>query len=202
MKFNVFLLVLISVLFSGETTEHEYQSIHWVNLDTVKLQDHFLGELPELYGQNREGRIFNLLEIQDSEPWKVLIISYMAEWCGNCRYDAPVVKQVYEKYHPLGLNQIVVMEYSTRSGAEAFVDRYDLPMPVYFGQVRAKLEDKRSLSQHYILRKALADGRDWGTPFHIIIERGDLNRVGFVAGEFKRKELETYLNRRLKSREQ
>jgi thiol-disulfide isomerase/thioredoxin len=168
-----------------------------VNLDTVKLQGHFLGKLPELYGQDRKGKTVNLLETQTNEPWKVLIISYMAEWCGNCRYDAPVVKQVYEKYHPQGLNQIVVMEYSTMAGAETFVDQYNLPMPIFFGQVRAKLEDKKSLSQHYVLRKALADGRDWGTPFHIIIERGNLRRVGFVAGEFKRKELEAYLNRRL-----
>ncbi|MFQ6611642.1 MAG: TlpA family protein disulfide reductase [Fidelibacterota bacterium] len=198
MKPHFLVSILITVVLFGETTEHECSSIRWVDLDTVVVDGQNLGQLPALLGQDSNGNTVNLLEVQKEEQWKILIISYMAEWCGNCRFEAPVVKQVFQSYHPSGLNQIIVMEYSTMKGAMKFVEQFQLPMPVYFGQVRAKQEDKKHLTQHYLLRRSLADGRDWGTPFHIIIERGNLKRVGYVAGEFKQAELEAYLDQKLR----
>lgn len=74
-------------------------------------------------------------------------------------------------------------------------------MPVYFGKIQAKDENRRHLTQHYQLRKALADERGWGTPFHIIIEKGNLKKVGIVTGEFKSKELKLYLTEKLLTKE-
>lgn len=178
---------------------HEYARIHWVNLDTVYVGENALNHLPELIATDILGKEVDLVSAYAKKN-SIFIISYMAEWCGNCHYEAPQLKTIYEEFSKLGLEVVVVMEYSSMEGARSFVNKYSLPMPIYFGKIQSKDENRRHLTQHYKLRKALADERGWGTPFHIIIENGNLNKVGIVTGEFKVKELTLYLEKSLLSK--
>lgn len=179
---------------------HEYARIRWVDLDTVYVDGKVLGALPELIAADITGKNVDLVSTYANKS-DILIISYMAEWCGNCQYEAPQLKTIYEEFSQLGLESVVVMEYSSLKGALVFVNKYGLSMPVYFGKIQAKDENRRHLTQHYQLRKALADERGWGTPFHIIIEKGNLKKVGIVTGEFKSKELKLYLTEKLLTKE-
>ncbi len=198
-SFIPFLLFFLSGFLSGGE-EHEYSDIRWVNLDTVKLKTEPLGTLPSLNAVDIKGRSVNLLNIYPQDEG-VFILSYMAEWCKNCHYDAPLIEKLYKNFSELGLKMAIIMEYSTLQGAMAFINKYGLSMPVYFGQLQVKDKTKRHLTEHYALRNALSDDRGWGTPFHLIIENGNLNKVGVVTGELKPGKIRRYLAHTLLTKE-
>ena len=193
MKFLSIIFLLGSLM--GEKA-HECADITWVNLDTVIVDGKPLNTLPVLSAMDISGSDINLVK-NHAQGDNILILSYIAEWCKNCHYDAPQAEKIYSEFKALGLEIAVIMEYSTMEGAMNFINKYKLSMPVYFGRVHGKEESKRHLADHYALRKALADERGWGTPFHIIIEKGNLEKVGFITGEFKPRNLKRYLAHQL-----
>jgi hypothetical protein len=74
-----------------------------------------------------------------------------------------------------------------------------LTIPFVYGEIPAKVEELRETTTHYRLRKLLDDKRGWGTPFHILIVKGNKKSVYFVTGEFIAEELEKFLENNLTS---
>ena len=82
-----------------------------------------------LYAQNSSGYenvksieigdMFREIVVPDSNDVKVKLSDYCGKgyytllefgvtWCGPCKKDVPILKGVYDKYHPYGLNLISV----------------------------------------------------------------------------------------------
>ncbi|MBO8162669.1 MAG: TlpA family protein disulfide reductase [Brevibacillus sp.] len=62
---------------------------------------------------------------------KPLILNFWASWCGPCREEAPVLKQLYEKYRDrLDLYAVNLTTDDNLEDAKAFVEKYELPFPI------------------------------------------------------------------------
>lgn len=55
-----------------------------------------------------------------------LLLDFWASWCQPCLQQIPDVQQVYEKYHPKGLNIIGVSSDEDKQAWRAAIDRYNL----------------------------------------------------------------------------
>lgn len=55
-----------------------------------------------------------------------LLLDFWASWCQPCLQQIPNVQQVYEKYHPKGLNIIGVSSDEDTQAWRAAIDRYNL----------------------------------------------------------------------------
>ena len=130
---------------------------------------------------------------------RILFLSYAAEWCVNCNYEAPYLGEIYEKYHSRGLEIVTRTEYSEVDKVREFIARHDMQYPVIIGSVVA-YDDRESIRMEtfqYLLRTALADTRTWGTPFNIIIVDGDTENPYVVTGEMKSDQVNDLIERTL-----
>ncbi len=168
---------------------HEYAPVQWIELASLTK----LGvDLTKLKGRDLIGNEIELVNVYDEEL-KVLILSFYAEWCTNCHYEATPLKKLYSSHKSNGLNMVMVMNYSTKEKSLSFVNKYGLDMPLALGELDEKNERKRNNTQFHQFRKKLGDERAWGTPFHIIIEKDKPEKVGIVMGELIGKEIKNYL---------
>lgn len=172
-----------------DTSDHEYSTILLVEKPNV------IRNLLNFEVETLAGNEIKILDRFEKEGYpKLVILSFMAEWCKNCNYEASFLGDIYRSWHNKGLEMLVIAEYSEPRKFELFVKRHSLPMPWYLGQVRLKDKEKRESTMHYRLRSVLMDKRGWGTPFHILIAGGDGSKVYFVNGEFKESDLIFFLN--------
>ncbi len=161
---------------------HEYQHIDWVNMSK---SDMTLNSLP------------GIMESLSGENHKINIISYLAEWCPNCRYEALTLGNLYRKFSKLSIKMTVVMNYSEIKKSMSFVNSYNLKMNIFFGELIEKQEYSLNKLLFTQFRKKNNDLRKWGTPFHIIIINGNIEDIGIVKGEFIIKEIEDFLTNKL-----
>jgi len=190
MKVFIFLIFLLT-LKAGD--KHQYAAIKWLKADSLKSGK---VDLSALQTRNLNGTPVKILK-QHLPSAEILMISYMAGWCKNCHYEAPLLNNLYKKYQPAGFEAVVIMEYSKLETAQSFVGRHQLDMPVYFGEIESKDESRRNLTKHYNIRRILADERGWGLPFSIIIDKNNFQKIGFIAGEFMFNELDLFLDTQL-----
>ena len=92
---------------------HEYAPIEWVELTEDKIP------LSSLSGMK---------EAESDSKGAISIISYFAEWCPNCHYEAKEILQLYEKFTPSGLNLTLVMDYAPKEASKAFTQLHGLKM--------------------------------------------------------------------------
>ncbi|GIT74438.1 MAG: hypothetical protein Ct9H300mP29_4320 [Candidatus Neomarinimicrobiota bacterium] len=59
-------------------------------------------------------------EVESDSKSKISIISYFAEWCPNCHYEAKEILKLYEKFTPSGLSIRLVMDYAPKEASKAF----------------------------------------------------------------------------------
>ncbi len=87
---------------------------------------------------------------------KVLLISFMAEWCPNCHYEAPILNGIYSAWHNSGFDMTIVAEYS---GLDAWEDRFmrthGINIPYFIGELNEKNETLRDNIAHTRIRKPL-----------------------------------------------
>ncbi len=69
---------------------------------------------------------------------KPFIINIWATWCGPCRREMPILKKLYEEYHPKGL-EIVGISFDdarTRQMVVPFVEQFEIPWVILYGEQR------------------------------------------------------------------
>ena len=196
------ILALLAPAGNASQAAHEYSDL--IRVNAGELYADYLGknpdtseaamdELEELFrfgdfvGTALDGRKINhhLPSEADYTPAKILLLSYTAEWCENCNYEAPYLKELYEKYHSQGLEIVARTEYSAVDKVHEFIEKHDMKYPVLIGSVVAydERETLRMETFQYVLRKTVGDTRKWGTPFNIIIVDGDIENPYVVVGE-------------------
>lgn len=60
-------------------------------------------------------------------PGYYTLVDFWASWCGPCRREMPVIKELYEKYNSRGLNVVGVAVWDKREDSEKAVKQLDLP---------------------------------------------------------------------------
>lgn len=208
-------LVLAMLLQQAPADDHEYTDLMKIRASEIsnkyiaehKVSDKEKKELKELFqfrdfaGKAMDGRQvnFHLPAQKGYKPARVLILTYVAEWCPNCNYEAPYLRDLYHKYHSRGLEIVARSEYSEVAKMKAVIERHKTPYPVITGSVIAydEREKIRLETFQYLLRSTLGDKRKWGTPFSIIILNGDLENPYIVMGEMKSEQVNELVERSL-----
>lgn len=181
---------------------HEYASMEAVDLAGA------LSHLPEVRtrtleyadfsGRSLDGRRVDALEWIRRYP--VVLFTYVAEWCANCNYEAPVLAEAYWRFAERGLRIVARSEYSHREEVRRFAAEVGVPYPILVGSPNPDPENEdavRTVTHHYRLRGALGDERKWGTPMSVLVAHGDRDRPRIVMGELIPDELFAYLDRTL-----
>jgi peroxiredoxin len=193
--------------------QHEYIDLVKVNLTEVynkyisehQVTDAQKNELKELFqfrdfiGKSMDGRYVNFHQPKEKgyKPAKVLIMSYIADWCPNCNYEAPYLRDIWKKYNSRGLEIVGRSEYSDVDKMKEVIARHQTPYPVISGSVVAydQRQTIRMETFQYLLRTTLGDKRTWGTPFSIIVINGDLNNPYIAMGEIKAEQFNPMLEK-------
>jgi thiol-disulfide isomerase/thioredoxin len=133
---------------------------------------------------------------------KLVLVVYFAPWCGNWRFEAPVVARLYEKYRPHGFDVVAVSEYASRADTLTHFGEKGAPYTVV---VESERREARDQTTHYGYRQAASDARRWGSPFNVFLEPSRLNKDGevltekawVVGGELIEKDVEQFIRERL-----
>ena len=157
---------------------HEFEPIEWMSFDQSIIE---LTLLPGIY-----------VSLNDQKA-KINIVSYFAEWCPNCHYEAVTLRNIYEEFYQYDFEIILVMNYANMEKSKKFTERYELKMRMILGELNEK--NKKNVNQIAFtkFRNDINDSRLWGTPFHIILIEGKINKIGIVKGEFIYKEIRELL---------
>lgn len=156
----------------GRTEEqpHEYAEIKPVKatLDTFRLKT--------LVGD----REISLKEFIKGRP--LVLISFIAPWCDNSVYDAPMTAKLYEKYADRGFEVLTVSNYAPAEELLKYVERFNFMHTVVI-DTTVKDDTTRLNSRHYQFRKSLNDARKWGTPLNVFVVDGRLDNLYVATGE-------------------
>ncbi len=133
---------------------------------------------------------------------KLVIVVYYAPWCGNWRFDAPMLKRFYDKYKDSGLEIIGVGEYDPLPSMKTNLDTLKIPFPAVY-ESENRTEKQKTL--HYKYRTLTGDFRGWGSPWYIFLEpakfekKGDtlVNRTHVINGEMIEAEGEKFIREKL-----
>lgn len=198
-------LVVAGGLWMGlrdEPHPHEYAPIEAVDLreelaDEPEILERTVA-LEDFSGTSLDGREVDARALVEEHP--VVLFTYVAEWCENCRYEAPHLARLYWKYAERGFRIVARSEYSHHEVMKEVAGRFGSPYPIIPGTPNPDPENEdavRTTTHHYRLRKALDDPRKWGTPMNVLVVDGDLDRVHMVLGEFVPEELDAFLDEHL-----
>ena len=61
-----------------------------------------------------------------------LVLTFMAEWCPCSNESAPVFKEAYQRYHPRGVEFLMLGFQDSQSKFRSFVEREKIPFPAGF----------------------------------------------------------------------
>jgi len=153
-----------------------------------------------------EGGPFNLRDYANGK--RIVIVSFIAGWCGNSNRNGHVLKRLYDKYHERGLGAVVVTEYPDADEVRIHINRIGIDYPVV---TETTSRNDRKDSQHYKYRRAVDDKRKWGTPFYVILDARDIEasaskaplarRVFTVSGEIVESEAEAFIEQHLSTQQ-
>ncbi len=136
-------------------------------------------------GTSRDGEDIDLEDVVSRN--RVTLLTYFAEWCANCRYEAPDLVAKYNGHEADGLMIIGRSEYSHPDVVAEYVDEFGIQYPVILGSRNPDPDNEdlvRTTTSHFRMRKALLDPRKWGTPLNIVVVDGDPTQASVVTGEF------------------
>jgi thiol-disulfide isomerase/thioredoxin len=124
------------------------------------------------YKNIRTGEKTNLREFTRGK--KLVMVVYYAPWCGNWRFDSPMLKRFHEKYGPAGLGIIAVGEYDPVDSMKKNLDEFQIPFPAVF---ESESRD-RTLTLHSKYRASTGDNRKWGSPWYIFLDPAQMEKTG------------------------
>ncbi len=152
------------------------------------------------YKNPKTGEDINLREFTKGK--KLVIVVYYAPWCGNWRFDAPMLERFYQNYKDKGLAIIGIGEYDPVDSMTNNLETLAVTFPtVYESESRAA----KQTTLHYEYRQSTGDTRNWGSPWYIFLtpavieKKGDvLTKKTFVInGELIKNEGETFIRKSL-----
>lgn len=108
---------------------------------------------------------------------KLVMVVYFAPWCGNWRYDAPMLQKLYDKYKSDGLGIIAVGLYDPVASMKASLDALKITFPAVYESADRAAKQK---TLHYEYRKSTGDNRNWGSPWYIFLEPATMEKKGDV----------------------
>jgi thiol-disulfide isomerase/thioredoxin len=94
----------------------------------------------------------------------VLIDFWAATWCGACKVQLPMLKEVYAKYHDMGFEVVGIaceMKESDRDAVLAYVKANEIPWPQFF--------DGKGMGNEYTRRYGFI-----GIPQYFLLDRNGL----------------------------
>jgi len=135
---------------------------------------------------------------------KLVMIVYFAPWCGNWKFEAPVVAKLYEKYKDQGFQVIGVSEYGPRADVKAFFGDAGPGFPVV---TESESRDDKQKTPHYGYRQLTGDTRNYGSPWNIFLDPAKLNptrdllteKAWVVNGELVEDEVDKFISSKLSS---
>src|SRR5688572_4435358 len=128
--------------------DHEYAPIQDATLAYKNWQ------LPRLDG----GTAVDLREW--SKDKKLVLVVYFAPWCGNWRFEAPVVARLHDKYKAQGFAVVAVSEYGSADESRAFMNDAKAGYTVV---VESESREARDKTAHFGYRTSTGDTRNWGS---------------------------------------
>ncbi|MBL8149036.1 MAG: TlpA family protein disulfide reductase [Blastocatellia bacterium] len=137
-----------------------------------------------------------------SKGKRLVLVVYYAPWCGNWKFEAPVVARLYEKYKDHGFDVIAVNEYGSPAQALEYIKTVNTNFTYV---VESEETSAREKTTHYAYRKACGDNRNFGSPFNIFLDPEKLNKEGelltekawVVNGELVETEVEKFIREKL-----
>ena len=137
-----------------------------------------------------------------SKDKKLVLVVYFAPWCGNWKYEAPVVARLHEKYKKDGFDVVAVSEYAPSDDTRLFMSENE---GAYTVVVESEDRAARDKTTHFGYRKISGDGRNWGSPYNVFLvpskleKKGDLliSKTWVVNGELIETEAESFIRERL-----
>ncbi len=134
---------------------------------------------------------------------KLVLIVYYAPWCGNWKFEAPVLARLYEKYKEKGFDVVAVNEYGTVEQAKDYFQT--IGGAAYTVVVESTDSASRDKTTHFAYRKAAGDSRNWGSPFNVFLmpeylpAEGELlaEKTWVVGGELIEEDIDKFIREHL-----
>jgi len=119
------LLLAVSAFFAGCGSDDPSEDRDFATADNNPVYERF--NLKDMY--NKRHQWSNFLG-------KPFVINFWATWCGPCRREMPILKKLYDEYHPKGLEiiGISVDDARTRRLVAPFVEQYGVPWVILYGE--------------------------------------------------------------------
>ena len=163
------------------SNEHEYSFLEKINQKKV---------------ENALFSIPNLLSIKNSYK-KIQFVSFLAEWCPNCDYEAIELANYVDTYNSL-VDFSIVMQFTTHAKSGKFISKYRLNTSLIQPECKEKDEELNIKTAFYKFRRTLIDKRKWGVPLHVIrVVKRTGNEIFVIKGESKREEVQNFLDKNL-----
>ncbi|HWS54801.1 MAG TPA: TlpA disulfide reductase family protein [Pyrinomonadaceae bacterium] len=149
----------------------------------------------------KDGSPVNLRELVRGK--KLVMVVYFAPWCGNWKYEAPLVSRLYNDYRKHGFDVVAVSEYASADDTRKYFEAAGgAPYTVV---VESEGREARDQTTHYAYRQACSDTRRWGSPFNVFLEperlsaKGDVvaEKAWVVGGELIEKDAENFIREKL-----
>lgn len=183
-----------------EDCPHEYAPIQPVQVSdltpqTTAVVDEFLAGFS---GETLSGGSVDARAVAAGS--RVLLLTIFAEWCCNCRMEAPKLVELATTWGDRGFSIISRSEYSAPVEARRHTEEFGLSWPVLLGSPNPDPEDEdlvRTRTAHYRIRTLFGSERKWGTPYNVLVVGGDFGTLYVTDGEYEPGALEAFLKEHL-----
>jgi thiol-disulfide isomerase/thioredoxin len=125
------------------------------------------------YKSVRTGEDTNLRDLTVGK--KLVIVVYYAPWCGNWRFDAPMLQRFYDKYKSAGLEIVAVGEYDPVSSMQNNLTFMKITFPAVY---ESENRSEKQKTKHFDYRQSTGDTRGWGSPWYIFLQPSLMEKKG------------------------